>query len=59
MKAKNKSYVVEVAFQGERTVTVSAPNERSACAKARARVRKMRIGTSVRADWTDVLYVTE
>lgn len=49
-----KKYRVEVAFQGERYLTVSAKTAREAGAKARARVRKMKIGSSIRADWTDV-----
>ena len=48
-----RQFLVEVAFQGERTVKVSAKNEREACSKAQKRVRKMVIGSSVRADWTD------
>jgi len=47
-------YRVEVAFQGERVVTVSAKTEREAQTKAQKKVRKMKIGTSVRTDWTDV-----
>jgi hypothetical protein len=49
-----KKFRVEVAFQGERYVTVSAKTAREAKAKAQARVRKMKIGSSVRTDWTDV-----
>ena len=48
-----RQFSVEVAFQGERTVKVSAKTEREARAKANKRVRKMVIGSSVRADWTD------
>jgi len=49
-----KKYRVEVAFQGERIVTVSAKTKREAQSKAHKRVRKMAIGSSVRTDWTDV-----
>jgi hypothetical protein len=48
-----KKYLVEVSFQGDRMVTVSARNEREACSKARIRVRRMSIGTAIRPDWTD------
>lgn len=48
-----KKFRVEVAFQGERTVIVSAKNGREARAKGQKRVRKMKIGTSVRTDWTE------
>ena len=45
---------VEVAFQGERVVTVSAKNAREARTKGQKKVRKMVIGSSVRTDWTEV-----
>ena len=49
-----RKFRVEVAFQGERSVTVSAKTAREAKAKAQAKVRKKTIGSSVRTDWTDV-----
>jgi len=49
-----RKFQVEVAFQGERIVTVSAKNAREARAKAHKRVRKLAIGSSIRTDWTDV-----
>jgi hypothetical protein len=48
-----KKFQVEVAFQGERTIIVSAKTAREAKGKAHKRVRKMSIGSSVRTDWTD------
>ena len=49
-----KKFRVEVAFQGERIVTVSANNARQAQGIAHKRVRKMAIGSSVRTDWTEI-----
>lgn len=49
-----KKYRVTVSFAGDRYVNVSANNERQAKQKAQARVRKMKIGSDVRKDWTDV-----
>ena len=51
-----RKYRVEVAFQGERYVTVTAENERQAHSKARAKVRGMKIGRSIRPDWTDTVW---
>ena len=49
-----KKYRVEVCFEGERFVTVSANNERSAKAEAHRRVAGKKIQHSdIRKDWTD------
>lgn len=47
-------YRVEVAFQGDRTVTVTAKNRRQAETKAIARVALKPITKKdIRRDWTD------
>lgn len=50
----NKKYRVNVAFQSDKTVVVSAKNAREAKKKAHDRVAKMNIGKSIRKDWTEV-----
>jgi len=50
----NKKYRVNATFQSDKFVTVTAKNEREAKSEAQKKVSKMKIGNSIRRDWTDV-----